>query len=84
MALTKVKPGGIHADLSSAISGSHTSGFEFAGTVSGSSISTGSFGVMNKLKSDGIVLNPFTSSAASQETGSVVMDISDNSLRAFT
>ena len=53
MALTKVKPGGIHADLSSAISGSanasaisgsHTSGFEFAGTVSGSSISTGSFG----------------------------------------
>ena len=52
MALTKVKPGGIHADLSSAISGSanasaisgsHTSGFEFAGTVSGSSISTGSF-----------------------------------------
>ena len=53
MALTKVKPGGIHSDLSSAISGSanasaisgsHTSGFEFAGTVSGSSISTGSFG----------------------------------------
>ena len=27
-----------------AISGSHTSGFEFAGTVSGSSVSTGSFG----------------------------------------
>ena len=56
MALTKVKPGGIHADLSSAISGSanasaisgsHTSGFEFTGTVSGSSISTGSFGSTN-------------------------------------
>ncbi|MDP6585458.1 MAG: hypothetical protein QF535_12445, partial [Anaerolineales bacterium] len=31
----------------SAISGSHTSGFEFAGTVSGSSTSTGSFGSTN-------------------------------------
>jgi hypothetical protein len=64
MALTKVKPGGIHADLSSAISGSanasaisgsHTSGFEFAGTVSGSSISTGSFGRVEatRLSGDG-------------------------------
>ena len=53
MALTKVKPGGIHADLSSAISGSanasaisgsHTSGFEYSGTISGSATSTGSFG----------------------------------------
>ena len=41
MALTKVKPGGIHADLSSAISGSVTNP---SGNVSGSSTSTGSFG----------------------------------------
>ena len=81
MALTKVKPGGIHADLSSAISGSHTSGFEYSGTISGSSISTGSFGVM---RADGIMLRPVSTASVAQETGSVAFDSNDNTLKVFT